>query len=156
MSISDVTPAMMQAMREAFELFDKDRAEYIPVGDLASAMRAAGANPTEQEILDFISELDGMTIVDFKHFLDFVTRKLAETVPEEELRLAFQTFDRDGLGYLSLTELRIALCTMGDPLTDDEMRDLMSELEFDGNGNVDYGALCRRLLPPPTPNPTSR
>eukprot|EP00668_Euglena_longa_P040424 GGOE01053235.1.p2 GENE.GGOE01053235.1~~GGOE01053235.1.p2 ORF type:complete len:155 (+),score=60.05 GGOE01053235.1:80-544(+) len=144
----------MAELHDAFALFDKDKSDSIPVKDLGLALRAAGTNPTEQDLQDFTSELEsvGATVVDFKQFLDFAFRKLSEYISEEELKLAFQTFDKDGLGCVSVTELRIIMCTLGDKLSEDEMNELLQEVDMDIEGNVNYEELCKKLAPerPPT------
>lgn len=35
----------------------------------------------------------------------------------------------DGLGCVSVTELRIIMCTMGDKLSDEEMNEMLQEVE---------------------------
>jgi len=45
-------------VREAFELFDKDHSGYINSKELGMVMRSLGQNPTEQELMDMINEVD--------------------------------------------------------------------------------------------------
>eukprot|EP00667_Euglena_gracilis_P028636 EG_transcript_36823 len=150
MALPDNMPTeMMQELHDAFALFDKDKSDTIAIKDLGLALRAAGTNPTESDLQDFASELEsiGAAVVDFKQFLDFAFRKLADYVSEEELKLAFQTFDKDGLGCVSVTELRIIMCTMGDKLSDEEMNEMLQEVEMDIEGNVNYEEFCKKLAP---------
>ena len=45
-------------VREAFELFDKDHSGFINSKELGMVMRSLGQNPTEQELMDMINEVD--------------------------------------------------------------------------------------------------
>ena len=45
-------------VREAFELFDKDNSGFINSKELGMVMRSLGQNPTEQELMDMINEVD--------------------------------------------------------------------------------------------------
>jgi|EP00670_Eutreptiella_braarudii_P003800 calmodulin len=153
MSVSDLPQETVQEVRDVFTMFDKDRSDTIPLKELGTAMRAAGTNPTEQELLDIIADVDGDSTgqIDFQQFLSLVTRKMQDYVSEEELKTAFQTFDRDGMGYITDTELRIVMCTLGDKLTPEEMNELLTEVECDAEGNVNYEEFCKKLAPEKPP-----
>ena len=45
-------------IREAFQLFDKTGDGTISTKELGMAMRSLGQNPTEQELMDMINEVD--------------------------------------------------------------------------------------------------
>ena len=45
-------------IKEAFQLFDKDGSGYISTKELGMVMRSLGQNPTEQELMDMVNEVD--------------------------------------------------------------------------------------------------
>ena len=47
----------MEELRQAFDMFDKDKGGSINTRELGSIMRAMGMNPTEAEILDLLCEV---------------------------------------------------------------------------------------------------
>lgn len=56
---------------------------------------------------------------------------------EEELRRAFQVFDRDGSGHISTDELRDVLKSVGENLTEEELDEMMRQVDLDGSGTID-------------------
>eukprot|EP01001_Neometanema_parovale_P010443 NODE_6676_length_827_cov_50.204545_g6440_i0.p1 GENE.NODE_6676_length_827_cov_50.204545_g6440_i0~~NODE_6676_length_827_cov_50.204545_g6440_i0.p1 ORF type:complete len:157 (-),score=47.79 NODE_6676_length_827_cov_50.204545_g6440_i0:239-709(-) len=140
----------IQEIRDVFAQFDKDRTETISLKELGMALRAAGQNPTEADIMDMMNEVDseGTGTIEFQEFLVLVARKMNEYIYEEELKVAFQIFDRDGSGYISAVEMRILMCSLGDKLSDEEMNELLGECDMDMEGNINYEEFVKKLVPP--------
>lgn len=57
---------------------------------------------------------------------------------EKELKQAFKVFDINGDGYISAAELRQAMTTIGEKMTDKEINDIMKQWDSDGDGKIDY------------------
>ena len=70
---------------------------------------------------------------------------------EEEVRIAFEFFDLDGNGYISMTELRQVAVELGEELTEAEIDEMIREADIDGDGQVDfngkYFSLLMHLMP---------
>ncbi|XP_042323750.1 calmodulin-like protein 3 [Sceloporus undulatus] len=131
--------------KEAFLLFDKDGDGAISTQELGTVMRSIGQNPTEAELQEMIKKLDtnkdGM--VDFPEFLTLLGARMKSADSEEEIRKAFQVFDRDGNGYVSAAELRHIMTKLGEKLTDEEVEDMIKEADVDGDGQVNYEEFIR-------------
>ena len=54
----------------------------------------------------------------------------------DETRDIFVQFDRDGDGYITVEDLKVAMSSMGKKFTDDELRQLISEADLDDDGRV--------------------
>ena len=57
---------------------------------------------------------------------------------EEEIKTAFNMFDKDGSGNIDLQEMRDAMKALGVFLSKDEVKAMMASVDTDGNGFVDY------------------
>jgi calcium-dependent protein kinase len=58
---------------------------------------------------------------------------------ESHLKAAFSFFDRDSSGSISLDELKQCLQNEDYTLDDEALNKLMSEVDIDQNGHIDYG-----------------
>ena len=47
-------------------------------------------------------------------------------------------FDKNGDGFISATELRLVMNTLGENLTDEEVEEMIREADIDGDGQVNY------------------
>lgn len=57
---------------------------------------------------------------------------------ESEIREAFKVFDKDGNGFISASELRNVMLSLGEKLTDAEVDEMIREADKDGDGQVNY------------------
>lgn len=70
-------------------------------------------------------------------FLLVMTNKPKEINFEEEIRAAFEVFDLDKNGAISVVELRQVMNSLGENLTDSEIDLIMNEVDHDRNGAID-------------------
>ena len=74
----------------------------------------------------------------------------AEQEYDEEIKMAFEVFDTDGDGSITVEELRSKLATLGEKMTNEEVDALIAHADKDGNGSIsleefrDMGVLGRR------------
>ena len=57
-----------------------------------------------------------------------------------------RVFDVDGTGRVSAAELREVLTSLGEKLTQEEVEELFSEGEVDGDGMIDYHTICQAVI----------
>ena len=179
--LTDLTEEEISEAKEAFSLFDKDGDGTITTKELGTVMRSLGAlllihprpfvlvlrstllgqNPTENELIDMINEVDtvGNGTIDFSEFLTMMMRKKRESDTEEEIKEAFNVFDKDGNGFISAAELRYVMNSLGalllihlrplvlvlrsplrigEKLTDREVDEMIREADIDGDGLISY------------------
>jgi len=134
--------------KEAFDEFDKDRSGNISTKELLGVMRSMGQNPTEDELLALVMEVDinGDGTIDFQEFLGMMKQKANEADQESDLKEAFMIFDRDKNGYIDMKELKQVATMLGNCLTKEEVDEFMREADVDGNGKLDYDEFVKIML----------
>merc|ERR1712198_162702 len=134
--------------KEAFDEFDKDHSGTISPDELLGVLRAMGQNPTEDELLNLVLEvdIDGNGTIEFEEFINMMMKKAGEVDEEADLREAFKIFDRDKDGFISMKELKKVCSMLGTMLTKEELDMFMAEADADGNGKLDYDEFVKMLL----------
>ncbi|XP_065060663.1 calmodulin-A-like isoform X2 [Rhopilema esculentum] len=74
---------------------------------------------------------------------NYAVRKFesVEKLTEEEIKdfkEAFSLFDKDGTGYITTKELGNLMRTLGQNPTEEELQDIINDVDFDGNGIIDF------------------
>ena len=69
--------------------------------------------------------------------MEIVQKKSEEPDTIEEFVEAAKVFDHDNDGKIEVSELRFALCRLGQPLEENLVDDLIAELDKDKTGLVD-------------------
>lgn len=65
-----------------------------------------------------------------------MTEKITSRDPEEEMEKAFQLFDEDGTGRVTLKNMRRIARELGENLTDDELQAMIDEFDKDEDGAI--------------------
>ncbi|KAJ7936531.1 hypothetical protein B0H13DRAFT_1853265 [Mycena leptocephala] len=127
----ELTEEHKQEIKEAFELFDTDK-------DGAVAMRARGFDMTKAEVLKILRDHDksGDGLMDFENFAKIMSEQILARDPNDETRRAFQLFDDDGTGKISLRNLRRVAKEIGDRMEDDGLQSMIEEFDLDQDGEI--------------------
>jgi calmodulin len=66
-----------------------------------------------------------------------------------EFREAFEIFDKDKDGYITIKELGEIMKNLGQSPSEAELQDMINEVDIDGNGNIDFkeflGLMARKM-----------
>ncbi|KAL8153707.1 hypothetical protein V2J09_011467 [Rumex salicifolius] len=124
---------MVVDLQEAFGFFD------IINGD---------GRITAEALATVMREFDGA--VEFQELFKIMAAKLQESADtEEELKEAFKVFDKDQNGFISPTELRQVMMNLGEKLTDEEVEQMITEADLDGDGLVNYDEFVKMMTSSP-------
>lgn len=63
----------------------------------------------------------------------------------DEITKAFQAFDSNGDGYITREELRDAMQSIGDILSDEELEAMMRKADLNNDGRVDFAGKILQL-----------
>ncbi|KAJ3211395.1 Calcium-binding component of the spindle pole body (SPB) half-bridge [Entophlyctis luteolus] len=125
-------------IKEAFDLFDTNKDGALDYHELKVAMRALGFDIKKADVLKILREFDkdGQGLIEFADFNKVMTEKILDRDPLEEIRKAFQLFDDDNTGKISVRNLRRVAKEIGENLDDDELQAMIDEFDLDQDGEI--------------------
>ncbi|KAF5397551.1 Calmodulin [Paragonimus heterotremus] len=148
--MAHLTEETLVEYRAAFDALDYNNSGKISTPEVAPLMRRLGLMPSNLEVDELVAEVDkdknaALEGITFEQFCIIAAQKYNEIYTENDINEAFRTFDLESNGFIPASELRRALCGMGEKLNDDEMDALLETAQQDADGNVHYESFVRNM-----------
>mmetsp|Transcript_47954 Transcript_47954/g.116442 ORF Transcript_47954/g.116442 Transcript_47954/m.116442 type:complete len:177 (-) Transcript_47954:287-817(-) len=124
-----LTEQQRKEIEEAFDILDTDGSGRIDAGDLLVALRALGFEPRKDEVKKLMSDNDkeNTGTITKQQFVEIFRAKWGETDSQDLLHLAFQLYDTEDTGMLTLDDLITVTETIGEAATREELQEMMNE-----------------------------
>eukprot|EP00617_Octactis_speculum_P023229 CAMPEP_0185746602 /NCGR_PEP_ID=MMETSP1174-20130828/5208_1 /TAXON_ID=35687 /ORGANISM="Dictyocha speculum, Strain CCMP1381" /LENGTH=175 /DNA_ID=CAMNT_0028421397 /DNA_START=89 /DNA_END=616 /DNA_ORIENTATION=- len=140
LSKSGVSQARITEYREAFDLFDADGSGTISPKELMTAMEALGfeGEGKGQALLQMMNEIDndGSGTIDFDEFLGMMTSKMDSASTYPDIVRAFELYDDDKTGKISLRNMRRVAKEIGETMDDNAMMQMLEQADTDNDGEI--------------------
>ncbi|EER06586.1 calmodulin, putative [Perkinsus marinus ATCC 50983] len=149
----DLPQEAIDEYRRVFKLIDRENRGVLNPYEIGVLMRALGLSPTEDELKQIMDDYDltNRKGINIDEFLEVMTRRTHCTGLGKDLLKAFQLFDRDGNGYLSVRELREKLCSAGDaPFSAKEFDDFLAGVTITSDEQLEYHHLVDLMMRKPS------
>ncbi|XP_039005338.1 calcium-dependent protein kinase 3-like [Hibiscus syriacus] len=125
-------------LKEMFKSMDTDNSRTITFEELKAGLHKLGTKLSETEVWQLMeaADVDGNGTIDYVEFIT-ATMHMNRIEREERLYTAFQHFDKDNSGYITMEELEQALrkYNMKDEKT---LREIIAEVDTDKDGRINY------------------
>ena len=142
----ELAPDVVMEYREAFTLFDKDGDNFITDVEFSTVVRSMGINPSQKEIHDMLELADNPSKIDFSTFIKAMKTCKRKPDVEDDLVKAFQIFDKKNTGRVRVSEIKSALTSLGECLSDSEVDELIRLANPNSNGEIDYRDFARKIF----------
>ncbi|PIO72354.1 EF hand [Teladorsagia circumcincta] len=133
-------------------MFDKENKGYIRATQVGQILRTMGQAFEERDLKQLIKEFDtdGSGEIEFEEFAamvaNFVVNSEDNEGLEEELREAFRLYDKQGNGYINVSDLRDILRALDENVSEEELDEMIAEIDTDGSGTVDFDGMNTQTL----------
>ncbi|ESN94511.1 hypothetical protein HELRODRAFT_164367 [Helobdella robusta] len=136
--------------QDIFSTFSKSNDNTINVDEVGAFIRSMGLNPSEAQVQLIQGQLNQFVedeSLSFQTVMDVL--KSFESIQDndcyENLLRAFHFFDPANTGYIMMNDLKRVLMNKGEPLSDDEIFELLKHANVDKKGRIKYIYLAQRL-----------
>ncbi|CAF0729462.1 unnamed protein product [Didymodactylos carnosus] len=124
--------------KEAFLLLDEDSDGKISVDDVKFLIRALGFTATEVDLDRIVTDLIDDHQVDYLWFLEIMSKVSCTKYTTGEIQKAFLTFDVNHHGLINMEMFKNAMLTLGEPLSEIEMKEMIKDLPIDEDNFIEY------------------
>ncbi|KAL5735927.1 hypothetical protein ACOSQ2_030715 [Xanthoceras sorbifolium] len=135
----------IQGLKQMFTNIDTDNSGTITYDELKAGLARLGSKLTEAEVQQLMeaADVDGNGTIDYIEFIT-ATMHRHKLERDEHLYKAFQHFDKDSSGFITVDELETAMKEygMGD---DDTIKEIISEVDTDNDGRINYDEFCAMM-----------
>ena len=84
--------------------------------------------------------------IDFAEFVTLMAHKMADEKSEATLKAAFSVFDTSGDGFISAEEMRRIMINVGEPVTLDDVEQVIRKVDIDGDGVINYDEFTKVII----------
>lgn len=131
----------LSAQRNMFEQLDLNGDGMLQRDELVIGFRNIYGEVVEEEIdqIMALADLNGNGELDYSEWL-VATAKRSDILNKDKLMQAFQYFDKDGSGQISLDELKDGMgdIELNQGLDDGVYRDILNEADQNKDGEIDF------------------
>ena len=131
-----------------FDMFDEDKDEQISIDVLGDCLRICGAAPSQQELDKIIKKYENSKeqSISFEIFIKLLERLLISQDSEEDLINEFTKIDHVGDGTITKSDLINLMSNYENPVSTEEIDEIMQEVNADENGYINIQRLVKLLL----------
>ncbi|XP_071495172.1 uncharacterized protein [Diadema antillarum] len=147
---SQVTAAQREEYRKAFDKADKDSSGKIDAKEFRQLVEVLGKKYNPNLLPEFSDvDADANKKIDFEEFVVMMEKlrpaKLSESQKQDFIN-AFKLFDKDGNGFITVAEIGEALKSVGDNASEAELKEMVKEVDKDGDGKINYEEFVRLMM----------
>uniref|UniRef100_A0A7N0ZWI8 EF-hand domain-containing protein n=1 Tax=Kalanchoe fedtschenkoi TaxID=63787 RepID=A0A7N0ZWI8_KALFE len=129
-------------LKRVFQMFDRNGDGRITSEELSDSLDNLGIFIPETDLAHMIQKIDfnGDGCVDIHEFGELYRSLMGGRDEEGDMREAFNVFDQNGDGFITVDELRSVLASLGlkQGRTLEDCKKMITKVDADGDGRVNY------------------
>lgn len=144
-----LTKKQLEQLKQEFDSIDTDHSGELDLNELIKFMDLNGFQSEFANVAVKIFDIDGNGQISFDEFVNFA-KALARLEVEPDLlhKMLFEVLDKDKSGDLDSEEIHSFFnCFSSEPITDEDVNNIIENLDEDGDGKLSYTELMKAFQP---------
>ncbi|XP_071716783.1 calmodulin-like protein 3 [Rutidosis leptorrhynchoides] len=137
-------------LKSVFATFDKNKDGFITKQELSDSLKNIGISTSEKDVLEMVQKVDvnGDGLIDFDEFCELFESMMSQEdensskldQEDGDLKDAFDVFDGDKNGLISVEELGLVLDSLGfkEGKKLEDCKKMISKVDIDGDGMINF------------------
>ncbi|GAA0162451.1 calmodulin-related [Lithospermum erythrorhizon] len=129
-------------LQRVFQMFDRNGDGKVTRKELSDSLGNLGIDIPENEVIQMMEKIDtkGDGYIDMEEFGVLYQTIVGERDEEEDTKEAFNVFDQNRDGFITVEELRSVLSSLGlrQEMSLEDCRRMIKKVDVDGDEMVDY------------------
>jgi len=124
---------------EIFAYFDKNGDNKITASELEFSLFSLGITIPSDNLYEIFAEINQNNSQDFIDFYGFIQLMTMKTLDfDKEIQEAYKLFDKNEDGFITPIELKQAFCTMGEKITEHDVKEIYNHYDSDHDNKISY------------------
>ncbi|XP_039070386.1 calcium-dependent protein kinase 15-like [Hibiscus syriacus] len=135
----------IKGLKTMFTNIDTDNSGTITYEELKEGLARLGSTLNEAEVKQLMeaADVDGNGTIDYIEFIS-ATMHRYRLERDEDLYKAFQHFDKDNSGFITMDELEVAMKEYG-MCNEANIKEIIAEVDSDNDGRINYDEFCSMM-----------
>lgn len=135
--------------REAFDLIDVDGDGLVSAEEMGLYYSKLGRNYKKRDLEIMIATVDVNRDgkIGLAEFIKILSMQKSREEKDAALKQAFEAYDTDGSGKISMKELAAFFKNQGSALSKQQVKDLMEEVDLNHDGEIDFEEFKEMMRP---------
>lgn len=135
----ELTNEQKQEIKDAFDSIDSDGSGKLDVEELKIAMLALGLESKRDDINKIVEDMDKNKDgqISYEEFLELLTFQITDKDHEKEIKKIHGFIADEGSQKISFNSLKALCIELGETISDDEIKEMIEEADYDKDGEVD-------------------
>ena len=140
---NNIPKEVLSEYREIFDSYDINKNGKIERKEMKIILKKLGKNGTQEEIDEIwraMNKIDSDSTISFDDFIEFINRfnLTKNSMSTDDIINAFEIFDRNHDGTISINEFKHILMDLGQKLSEKEVEEIIQDIDFNEDGKLNY------------------
>ena len=140
---NNIPKEVLSEYKEIFDSYDINKNGKIERKEMKIILKKLGKNGTQEEIDEIwraLNKIESDSTISFDDFIEFINRfnLTKNSMSTDDIINAFEIFDRNHDGTISINEFKHILMDLGQKLSEEEVEEIFQDIDFNEDGKINY------------------